>query len=244
MADLLESLQKVKRQRVHEQIAANIQELIVESGLEPGTRLPSEREFAQQLGVSRATVSEALRVLEQRGLIQRKVGDGTYVSNGTRSAFVDSMGRLFLLESCSYEDLMVYREMLEPDIAALAARYVTPEELAVIKELMERAETAHRQGDAETHVSADAEFHLALARASRNELAIATVAGIQGLLRSVLDAQYRVSADSDGILSHRPIYAALMAHDPEGARSAMVNHLHCTRDALRRVISELGTTLA
>lgn len=244
--ELFKSLE-VRREYLHEQIVDSIQEMIVENQLQPGTRLPSERDLAQQLGVSRATVSEAIRSLEQRGLVQRRVGDGTYITDKTRSAFIESMEWLFTVRSCTYEDLMIFREMTEPGIAGLAAERATPEDLTRIKLYLDEAEEAWDKGDTDKHVAADARFHEALALTSRNELVIAVVAGIQQVLRSAIAAQHRASSDAskgvkskgaEGIRSHRPIYEAIAAHDPAKARKAMEEHMRLTRVAMEKAIAE------
>jgi GntR family transcriptional repressor for pyruvate dehydrogenase complex len=238
---------EIRREYLHKQIAHSIQEMIAENQLQPGARLPSERDLAQQLGVSRATVSEAIRSLEQRGLILRRVGDGTYITDKTRSVFVESMGWLFTLRSCTHEDLMTFREMIEPDIAALAAERATPEDLATIKAYLDQTEEAWDKGDTDRHVAADAHFHEALSLATHNELVIAVVAGIQNVLRSAINAQHRASSatsgqvkarDAMGIRSHRPIQEAIAARDPVRARRAMEEHMQLTRLAMEKALVE------
>jgi len=224
----------LKREPLTGQIADHIQTMITEGELEPGTRLPAGRELALRFGVSRATLSEAVRLLEDRGLVQRKVGSGTYVTDKSRSAFVESMERLFVRSNGDLEDLVAYREILEPGVAALAALCAKPEALVTIKQHMEEAEAAWRSGEHEHHVAADAAFHEALAAATGNEMVIAASTGIQNLLRTAIGAQHRASGDRDfetGVLSHRPVYEAITAHDADRARAAMVEHMRLTREA-------------
>ena len=233
-ANLFQSFE-LRRERLHEQIALGVQQLIIESQIEPGARLPSERALAERFGVSRVTISEAIRSLEQRGLVERRVGDGTYVTDRTRSVFVESLQWLYRLRGCTHEDLMVLREMLEPDIAALAAERATPQDLALIKEYLEQTEESWIRGDVDAHAAQDTGFHEALAAATQNELLMAVIAGLQSVLRSAIDVQYRASTKEEGgIRSHRPIYEAIAAHDPVGAREAMDEHLSFTRLALRQ----------
>jgi GntR family transcriptional repressor for pyruvate dehydrogenase complex len=237
--DPFERLQ-VKRLRLHEQIADSIQEIIAENDLQSGTRLPPERELAAHLEVSRATVSQAIRVLEQRGLVNMQAGSGTYVTDMARSVFIESMERLFTFSNSTFGDLVTFREMLEPSISALAAEHATPEELVVIKEFAEQTKEAFEEGDLDGCVAADAGFHTALAQATHNELVIAAATAIQSLLKSSMDAQVRVRRDPKGILSHWPIYDAVAAHDPERARAAMEEHMHLTCLAMQRVHKELS----
>lgn len=237
MTDLFESLEP-KRHRLHSQIADSIQELIVENHLAAGSQLPSERELAERLGVSRVTISQALHLLEQRGLVQIRAGAGTFITDKARSVFVDSMERLFRFSSCTTEDLMALREMLEPDIAAVAAKQVSAEDLSVIRRHLEQAEQGWYRGEVDQHVGADTAFHEALARATRNELVVAILAGVRKLYHSALraqrEAQLGTNEGESGILSHRPIYDALEAHNSERARAAMEEHMRLTRLAMEK----------
>jgi GntR family transcriptional repressor for pyruvate dehydrogenase complex len=228
----------LERRRLHEQVADSLRELISGGQLQRGAQLPPERELAIQLGVSRATISHAIRLLEQQGLVEVRVGSGTFVTDKARSAFAESMQRLFSFRTLSFDDLMRFREMLEPDIAALAAERATADDLAAIKGFLEQAEQGWYDGDAEMNVGADADFHRALARATRNELVIAVTTGIHRLLRGAIDAQYRVNNDEEGergIRSHTPVYEAVLARDPDRARRAMEEHMRLSRLALERV---------
>jgi GntR family transcriptional repressor for pyruvate dehydrogenase complex len=225
-----------RRERLHEQVADYLWQTVVDSNLQPGDPLPSERELAEQLGVSRATVSSAIRLLEQQGLLSILVGSGTYVSDKARSVFVDSMERLFAFNDCDFNDLMVLREMIEPGIAALAAEHSTAEALAAIGRHLKEAEEAWYDGNVERQVTGDANFHEALAAATGNRLLIAITAGIRRLTMLALDAQYRSTLATEegeaGMLGHHTIYKALVNHDPEGAQSAMVEHMYRTRVTL------------
>jgi len=240
--NLFKSLE-ITREYLHEQIANSIQEMIVEDQLQSGTRLPSERDLAQQLGVSRVTISEAIRSLEQRGLVVRKVGDGTYITDKTRSVFIESMEWLFNVRSCTHEDLMTFREMIEPNIAALAAERATPEDIASLKAFLEVIEDSWDKRVRDKYVVADAHFHEALALASHNELVIAVVAGIQKVLQTAIRVQhqsipeiYRNVMAKDAEIRHRPIYEAIVAHDPDGARTAMDEHLRIARQVMERTL--------
>ena len=222
-----------QRKRLHEEVADYLWQSILESELQAGAPLTSERELAEQLAVSRPTISSAIRLLEQRGLVEVRVGNGTYVSDRARSAFVDSMARLAAFHNCSFQELMTLREMIEPEIAALTADNATADDLATIGGFLEEAEDTWRRGDARKNVVADAGFHEALAEATGNRLVTAITVGLHRLMLQALDIQYRVGTREHGILSHRPIFQAIVARDPEGARKAMNEHMRYTRLALQ-----------
>lgn len=234
---------RVKRRRLHEEIAESIQEIIIENRLRPGTRLPSERELAEQLGVSRVTVSQASQVLEQRGLIQRKVGGGTYVTDRARSAFAESMQRLFVVENCTFDDLVQLRVMLEPEMAAIAAANATDEELATLQELVDRMEATSDAHDVEGHVAADLAFHTALAQATHNELILGVSLGVQKLMEQfirVQDAGTTSRGTEDNPCPHRWVYEALARRDLEAARTRMRGHIENARNSYRSIVEGRG----
>ena len=136
--DLFLSL-NLKRQNLHERIAQAIQDMIVEEKLPRGSQLPPERKFAKLLGVNRATLREAIHLLEQRGLVEMKAGSGTYVTDTiSESILADSIERQFVFGNRTHEDLVTLREIVQPGVAALAAARAKPEDLARLRDLVER----------------------------------------------------------------------------------------------------------
>jgi len=226
---------QLERDPLHERIAGYLQKLIADSHLEPGTQLPSRRELARKLRVSQATVSGAIRVLEQRGLVETKTGSGTYTVDGSSSAFAESMERLFHLNHCTLEDLITFREMIEPAIATLAARRATPEDLVELKTILMQVEEAYGRGDVDTSAIADAAFHEALALATHNSLVMAVAAGLQETMQSVLKAQDQAVISAYGRRDHRPIFDAVAGRHPARARAAMTEHVALFRSAMEQM---------
>lgn len=230
---------KVNRLQLHEQIAESIQQIIAGSQLQPGTPLPSERELAATLGVNRATVREALRLLQQRGLVQVRVGSGTFVRGMPQSIVTECIERFLVFGSCSDQALIQLREILEPESAALAAEHASPEDLARLEARVSEIEAAVRSVDRESYAAADLGFHEALARASGNELISAILDGLAKVLHAWLRGTSGRFAVEQGALSHRPVYAAVAAHDADLARRAMREHMQLSRATLLQMS---GTT--
>ena len=113
---------KIVRKPLYEQIADDIQDMIALHKLVPGTQLPTERELAQQMGVNRTTVHQAVGLLQQRGLVEMKVGSGTYVIDMPPSVVADSIQRYFTFGNCSFQDLVTLRCILEPEMTDKAFR--------------------------------------------------------------------------------------------------------------------------
>ena len=211
-------------------IAEKIKEIISKEGLAPGTRLPTERDLAEQFGVNRATVGEALNLLDAWGLISRRVGRGTFVKEIQRSVVGDSMERYFTFASCSYEDLMELRGFMEPNMAALAARRATFADLALVEEKVVLMEEGFTQGDYKVFSAYDMEFHEALALATHNELIITFMYSLNRVLKNWLEhwtGQGQIS--EEGMKSHRLILEAVAARSQRRAYKIMEEHLAIAR---------------
>ena len=123
--------QAVATQRLYEQVAGQVTELVARGEFKPGDRLPPERDLAKVLGVSRPTVREAMIALEIAGLVEVRVGAGTFVTDKARTA---PRGRLFEGVGSSPLELIAARRTIEPEVAALAAQLATQSEIAAIAE--------------------------------------------------------------------------------------------------------------
>lgn len=215
----------VRAGRLYEQIVEQIEASILSGELNPGDKLPSERELAEQFGVSRTAVREAVKALTQKGLVVVHVGRGTFVTDGTSEVVRHSLGLMLKIGQEEGSHYMVeIRELLEPEIAALAAARVTDENLAALREALVVMDGA--LGDTAAFIEADLDFHLGLAEGTQNPLVLLLVDALIDLLR---DLRVRTSR-AEGALAraqehHKRILKAVEAGDPEAAREAMRRHL-------------------
>lgn len=241
--DVFRSLQIV-RKPLYEQIADRMQEMIAANQLKPGAQLPTERELAEQLGVNRTTVHQALGLLQQRGIVEMKVGSGTYVINMPNSVVADSIQRYLVFGDCSAEDLIRFRELFEPGLAALAAECATDADLGELSRLIQLGEDAFSRGDLAAYAEADTAFHETLAETTHNQLVIAISAGIHNLMHTWLNAGGRSHLLLDSPRSHRVVYEAVAARAPRQARAAMEAHLQLANVALLRQYEALAHAAA
>jgi DNA-binding FadR family transcriptional regulator len=153
------------------------------------------------------------------------------------------MERLFVFTGCTYEDLMNFRELLEPGMAAQAARRASPEDVAAMRGLLDQSIQAGERGDLAERAFAEAGFHVALARATHNELVAAVGAGMRGILQRSIDAQSRVGTDVEGHKHHRRICEAVAQGNAELAEAVMEEHLAYTRASIVRAADELSGVL-
>lgn len=234
---------------LNEQIAHHIEQYIIEHQLEPGSQLPSERDMVQIFGVSRPTVGKALSTLEQRGMVRKVVGRGSFVIDMPHSIITDTIQRFFQFGDCSHEQLITLREILEPEIAALAAIHISPELGDKLAELAERHKATYFLRDVasnQVHVESDTAFHHTLALATSNALIIAISSGIHQILEIWLKAQREVwlsmktnkRLDQAGQTAHQKICEAVLGHDPVAARRCMREHLKVARITLMRELKQ------
>jgi len=224
---------KVKRDRLFEQVAEQLQELIIsDEALQPGDRLPSERQLAEQLGVSRTVIREAVKVLEQTGLVRVATGSGTYVSQLRPKTVSELISLLVRQRSCSFGHVFEVRRMLEVGIAGLAAERAKPEDIEVLKETLEEMEATvadmrDHPDRLEVLVEADLVFHSILAQATQNPLLPELLEAISAPLLELRRVATMATPDAleAGPYYHRLILERVAAGDAPGSREAMRQHL-------------------
>ena len=223
-------IQVIKVQRLYRQVAQQLQDLIGQGVFEVGQRLPSERDLAEQFGVSRPTIREAMIALEIAGQVEVKSGSGVYVLSQVRKRrWMDSdqgPGPFEILEA---------RRLIEGETCALAAERISDEQLARLEELLGEMEQENKREDAAEQ--ADERFHRSIADAAGNSALSATIGWLWELRNeSGISTHFHQRVREEGsrpiIADHRAILDGLQARDPKKARRAMDKHL-------KRVISNL-----
>jgi GntR family transcriptional repressor for pyruvate dehydrogenase complex len=215
--------------KLFEQITEQIEQQILRGDLQSGDRLPTERELAEQFHASRTAVREAMKILAQKGLLQMRPGRGTIVINGTSQALRDSLGLMLrVAQADSARELVEVREILEPEIAALAAVRATERDVVDLREAVE-AMDAHLH-DADAFISADNFFHQVLARATQNALVLTLIDPIMELLSEQRKQIFFVDGGPlRGQFHHKQLLDAVGQHDSEAARISMRAHLQQVR---------------
>jgi GntR family transcriptional regulator, hexuronate regulon transcriptional repressor len=234
----------IKGRRLYEQIAEKLSKAIDRGDYVPGKRLPPERDLAVQFEVGRPTVREALIALEIAGYVEIRTGSGVYVQepamHRNRSPVTLEIGPFELIEA---------RGLFEGEAAALAATLITDEELAGLAAALDAMEEEDRLNV--VGEIADREFHVRIARATRNNAVVYVVESLWNarsssplvarMLEKVRDAGVRPRIDE-----HRAVFNALQARDPVAARVAMREHLNRVIDDLLHAteVEELEATRA
>jgi GntR family transcriptional repressor for pyruvate dehydrogenase complex len=224
----------VQSSRLYEQIVKQIEDSIEKGDLKEGDQLPAERELALQFGVSRTAVREAVKALREKGLVEAYPGRGTFITSETSNSIRLTFNRMIKSEPREGTvHLVEVREILEPEIAALAATRATEETLTELREAVEIMDRA-KVDDPNSFIEADLDFHLALAEAAANPLILSLIDSIVGVLREQRLSIFEVDGGPDrGQYHHKRILEAIENRDPVGARGAMRAHLRQVREDSR-----------
>lgn len=222
---------KINGNKLYQRIAASVSKDIEEGRWAPGSRLPGERDLAEEFKVSRPTIREAMIALEMKGWIEARHGSGLYVTK--RDVERDQREDALNFDVGAF-DLIEARVMFEGEAVALAALTITDEQLAELQEIFE--DMSADPGTSAMY-DVDRRFHLAIASATGNEAIRNVVEYLWDLrTRSPLAANMFARARRGGILprveEHEPILEALRARDPQAARTAMRRHLSRVVDDL------------
>lgn len=219
-----------RSQSVSAEVAAYLEERITSGELRPGDRLPAERELAQSLSVSRASLREAMREMENKHLVERKPGRGTVVSE--RPDEVVELVRELDNSRQALRDVTELRRLVEPGIAGYAALRARPSNLLRLEDVLRRS---NENLTAAESLRLDLEFHSLLAQAAQNPL-LTTLLTMCGNWTE--DVRRHSHATRQGrrssVAGHRAILEAVAVHDVAGAEAAMKQHL----DDVRALIAE------
>ena len=234
--------QPAKQNKIFEDVVAQIQEAILSGQLKPGDALPPERELKELLRVSRGTLREALRVLEQKGLIEIKLGTGggPMVKDLSDDQMRDTLALLIRHQKVSLVHLAEFRTGVEGEVAALAAKRATSQDIKELEELLDKARSHAKRGAgaAEEFLAVDKEIHLRLARISGNPIYLLIHTSIHGNI----DKYYERFLDMQGaalqanVRDLELLIAAIAAGDSEQARSVAAGHVKRFSARMRKAV--------
>ena len=209
---------KAKRPPVYEEVMVRLAGLINQGRLKPGDRLPSERALAERMRVSRATLREALRVMQLRGLILSRRGAGNFIAGGKPEELAETLHHLAL------QDIFELRLLIEPSIAALAAERATRSDLLRLESILQQQEQEMKMK--RLAGPTDAAFHSTLAEATHNRALLQVGATLMSVISPSRNETLQTSERKRlSLASHRRIVNAIQAGDPVEARHAMEEHI-------------------
>lgn len=209
-----------------EKIVSQVSDRLVRGELSPGDRLPTERELAEQFGVSRTVVRDAVKTLAGRGILQVRRGAGIFVVSAEErmSNRVGALSEIFSLQGAGLADLFEIRKVLEAESAWWAAQRHSIHHAERLRSVLEDARE-HR-ADLTVLSERDAQFHVAIAEGSQNLVLVRVMLTLLDLLENARYESLRIPGRPElSLEQHGRVLAAVEAQDPEEARAAMLEHI-------------------
>jgi GntR family transcriptional repressor for pyruvate dehydrogenase complex len=232
----------IRPKKISEEIVEQIKKLIAKGELKPGDRIPSERDLANMLGVSRPSVREAIMVLEAMGFLDSRQGGGTYVRALTEGSITDPLAKLVEAKDPELLRALVEVRMgLESWSAFLAAQRAEPAEIAEMRRLYEVMVDQATKGGWDPEI--DADFHYAITAASHNSLQMHVLDSIHSLFHTTIQVAlmefYRQRGHIEILLTHhREILEAIAARNPDLARQKMMQHLTMVDEKMAELLQQ------
>ena len=220
----------IQHSRSAEEVAHQIEGLVLEGVLRVGDRLPGERELALETGVSRPIVREAIKHLEDRGILESRHGGGTYVADVIGTVFSPQISALLASHSRATLDYLEYRREIEAIAARLAASRGTQADRELLSSIVARMEAAHEAEDFEAEARADIEFHSLIGEMAHNLVLLHTLRSCYKLLsEGIFQNRSRLYQTPDGrsklLAQHRAIHEAIVKGDAVAAEAAARAHI-------------------
>lgn len=236
-APLLDGLTRIERESIKDLALAQLRRYIQSGAVKPGERLPAERALAERLGVGRSSVREALKVLEAIGLIESRIGEGTFLVEQSGATIGRTIGLSLATWGGAIVEIIGARKMIEIEAVRAAAEHATAEDISDLQRSIERMEASH--DDFPMYLAADMQFHRLIGRATHN----AIVEHITDTLISMLEEAMReghtdqLPMFAEGSATHREVFTALARRDGAAAADAMRRHLQFTSELWQTVVT-------
>jgi GntR family transcriptional repressor for pyruvate dehydrogenase complex len=229
---------RISHSSTADEVVRQIELLLLEGVLRDGDRLPGERELSKRLDVSRPILREALKELENRGLLVSQHGGGTYVADIIGQVFSKPVVELIARHQRATADYLEYRRELEGITAELAARRATEFDRAMLTRIIESMRQAHGNGTFEEELAADVELHNAIGEAAHNIILLHTLRACYRLLAQGIFFHRHLVFSSEHareqlLRQHEAIHAAIMAGEGTAAKIAAQAHIDYITDAIR-----------
>ncbi len=221
-------IEKVKRINIGDQVFDRLQKMIFEGTWKSGDKLPSENVLAESFGVSRMTIRQELQKLVALGLIETRIGEGSYVKELSFAPYMNGMIPAIYLSDRSVLDAMEFRIMTEVDTAGIAARKATEEDVAHLRRCYEKM--ISKEDNLEEYVSLDFHFHRLICSIAGNSIVIQVHYLLRNVLQDVILNLTKKIGPSNGIKYHKLIIDAIENKDEEAAKSYMKEHLTKTME--------------
>ncbi len=226
--------ESIRRDKVYEGVAKQIERLILKK-LQPGDKLPSERELVETLGVSRSSIRDAIRSLELMGMVEPRQGAGTIVREMSSESLANPLANALRRKEELIGELLDFRKMIEPQLAARAAAHVSPSQISEMEQILKRQEA--KLLAEETTIVEDSEFHYTIALAAGNSVVLKVLDTLMDLLRDSRQRSLQVEGrPQKSLAAHRRILVAIKRRDATAAETAMRQHIENVRKIVDHIM--------
>ncbi len=216
----------IKRMSAADEAFKTLHDMITSGRFKQGDKLPSQDKLAEQFGVSRNTIREAINRLAVIGLLRARQGVGTLINMSSASGYIASLSDHFLLQPSTVREFMEARVIIEVATVRLAVMRADKAALAELEENVRKQKEAIRNGNMEAFIQSDVEFHFSLARASGNKVLLQFLGAVTDLMRDFIrDVCLLPRATRNALSFHRDILKFIRARDADAAECKLIEHL-------------------
>ncbi len=231
---------KISQQKISETIASEIEHQLLEGIIQPGERLPSERDLAREFQVSRPSIREAILLLKSKNLLASRPGGGTYAKVSLGDSLTEPLVDLLASSPAMAQDLLEFRHALEGISAYYAALRATDIDHKIIQLRFDQFCKSQYNPDSQKEAAADVDFHLSIAEASHNLVLLHVMRSMFELLHRSVELSFKnLYVDDKGreIIreQHQRIMEAILAGDGEAARANAYEHINFVKETLEKV---------
>jgi GntR family transcriptional repressor for pyruvate dehydrogenase complex len=232
---------QVKSKKVYQHVVEQIQVMVMNGELKKGDKLPTERDLAEQLGVSRTSIREALRSLEMVGLIESRQGEGNFIGGNIRGNFFEPLSVMFMLNQGNPRDILELRMVIEVEAASLAAKRVKIDGCEEdVKELNDILRKLREASSEEESSNIDLQLHYKISEITGNYLIMMLLDTISSLMETFIEsARGMILVDSENkeklFSEHQNIVDAISAGDSRKATKAMRIHLGTVNKTMEKL---------
>jgi GntR family transcriptional regulator, transcriptional repressor for pyruvate dehydrogenase complex len=226
------AIKSIKKTNISEEVFEQLKQQLLLDEWKQGEKIPSENELATALGVSRVTIRQAIQRLAVMGLIETKVGEGSFVKKVEVGSHMKAMIPMTYLQEKDMMQVLDFRYVIEIETAAMAAKNASEEDVKELRNILEQMEALIGQQD--KFAEADLSFHFKIAEITQNSLIIETFTIVQDILATFMKSSVKMVGEI-GIPYHRRLVEAFANQDSESAREIMREHMVSTKDTFKNI---------
>ncbi len=219
-------MRRLKRDSISEQVFQQLKEKIIKGDWEPGSKIPSENQLCEILGVSRVSIREAIHKLVALGILEVRHGEGTFVRDSLAESYFNEMLPFFLLDRPDIIKILEYRKIVEVGTIGIALQKATQDDIKRLEEIYHDMEK--NKDDLEKFAQLDLKFHMALAHMADNPILNKVNYIINDILEETMKKIVERLGNTDGLYYHIRIIEAIKAEDVTKAQQLMAEHLDRT----------------